>query len=116
VEGNFISDISRKIETLATQYGYGVVKEFSGHGIGKSVHEHPPIPNKVLTEKSAQLINGMIICVEPILTMGTGQVIHMPDKWPVISSDNTLACHFEHTILITKNGPNVLTKRGDESI
>jgi methionyl aminopeptidase len=110
--GNMVSDISRAI--FEARNGCGVVKIFTGHGIGRNIHEGPSIPNYVVPEKDALLVENMVICIEPIFTNGTDEVYYNKDSWPTFTIDHSHLAHFEHTILITEKGPEILTLRNNE--
>lgn len=107
--GNTLADIGRAIETTAKKYGFNVVEGFTGHGIGRNLQEEPPVHN--LSTKEGQKIilkPGMVLAIEPMLSAGSGKVIIADDGWTVKTSEGTLACHFEETVAITKDGPNTL--------
>lgn len=114
LDGKFVSDISNSVYLFSTSRGYGVVPQFVGHGIGKTLHEEPQIPNTPLKDKGPELCNGMVICIEPILTMSKDPSIVVENEWSVFSQTGAPVAHFEHTIAITPNGPEVLTLRVDE--
>lgn len=109
--GNHISDISRAVEAHATSFGYGVVRELVGHGIGSSMHEAPEVPNYVNLRfgRGAKLVPGMAIAVEPMINLGERYVKFLPDGWTCVTKDGKPSAHYENTIFITKNGPEVLT-------
>jgi methionyl aminopeptidase len=107
--GNRIGDISWAVEGYATPLGYGVVREYVGHGIGHALHEEPSIPNFGDPDKGPLLIPGMVIAIEPMLNIGGWKTRQLPDKWTVVTADGSLSAHFEHTVLISKEGPQVLT-------
>jgi len=113
-DGNYVADISNFVFDFVTQNKYNVVGAFVGHGIGQDMHEEPQIPNTKLLDKGHQLTKGMVICIEPILTMGSGK-IKSNGRWNVLSEDGSLAVHFEHMVYISDKGPIVLTKRADEN-
>jgi methionyl aminopeptidase len=108
---NRIGDISHAIETESAKFNYTVVKEFTGHGVGKDLHEYPPIPNFGNSGEGEMLKPGMVIAIEPIISSGNGNVITLNDKWTVVTIDNSLSAHFEHTVAITTNGVEILTDR-----
>lgn len=112
--GSRISDIGRAVYGCATAAGYGVIREFCGHGVGRSVHEEPQVPNYVDSTNSAKLRSGMTIAIEPMVTLGSPAVEILGDGWTVVTKDRQVAAHFEHTILITDSEPEILTK-DDES-
>jgi len=108
---NRIGDISHAIETESVKFNHTVVKEFTGHGIGKDLHEYPPIPNFGNSGEGEVLKPGTVIAIEPIISSGNGNTITLSDKWTTITSDNSLSAHFEHTVAITTDGVEVLTDR-----
>lgn len=107
--GNTVGDISAAIQEHAEKAGYGVVRTLTGHGIGKKLHEPPAIPNFGKKHKGLILQQGMVIAIEPMITMGHYDVDIDPVQWTVKTKDKSLAAHFEHTVAITKNGCRVLT-------
>ncbi len=110
VVGNRIGDISNAIEKTVDLYGYGIVREFVGHGVGKNLHEEPEIPNFGPAGRGPRLMAGMVIAIEPMINQGDGGIKHCPDGWTIKTADGKPSAHFEHTILITKNEPIILTK------
>ena len=109
VAGNRIGDIGSAISESVRPYGYGVVREFIGHGIGRNVHEEPDVPNYGTAGRGIRLCNGMTIAVEPMINMGTEKVIVLPDGWTVKTADESLSAHYENTIAITPDGVQILT-------
>jgi len=109
--GNRIGDISYAVESYATAHGLGVVRELTGHGIGKSMHEDPNVPNYGVKGTGPVLRPGMTICIEPMLTAGKRFVYCLMDGWTVKTKDKRPAAHFEHTVLVTENGYEILTPR-----
>lgn len=107
--GNHISDISAAVQGHAESFGYGVVREFCGHGIGKALHEDPPVLNYV-NGRGPKLKTGMVIAIEPMINLGTEKVVVLKDGWTVVTYDGKPSAHFEHTIAVTDDGPEVLTK------
>ena len=107
--GNRVGDISAAIQKFAEAQGYGLVREYTGHGIGQALHEEPSIPNFGDPGKGHLLRNGMVIAIEPMLNLGGGQTKAMEDGWTVVTADGSLSAHFEHTLAITEDGPHVLT-------
>ena len=109
--GKHISDISRAIEDHAKAHGYGVVRELVGHGIGRSLHEAPEVPNftSVRMGRGARLVPGMAIAVEPMINLGTRLIEVLDDGWTCVTADGMPSAHYENTIFITENGPEVLT-------
>ncbi len=110
VMGNRLSDISNEIETRAGRDGFAVVKDFVGHGIGRKMHEDPPILNYGPPGQGPVLKKGMVLAIEPMFNQGSSGVEIMNDLWTVVTSDRKLSCHFEDTVAITENGPLILTR------
>ncbi len=109
VPGNRVVDISRHIQQFVEANGYNVVREFVGHGVGRSMHEEPQIPNFVDGKSSPKLRPGMTLAIEPMVVGGAPEVKILKDGWTVITKDGQLSAHFEHTILITESEPEILT-------
>jgi len=107
--GNRVGDIGYAIQTLCEINSYGVVREFTGHGIGKSMHEDPYVPNFGSKGSREQLISGLCIAIEPMITLGNRHIKMLNDGWTVVTKDNKPAAHFEHTIVITQSGPQILS-------
>jgi methionyl aminopeptidase len=120
IEGNRVSDISKAIYEARIESGviYGVIKEFTGHAIGKDIHEAPQIPNYVVKERDALLVTGMVLCIEPIFCIGDPSIFHNSKQWDTWLLSGNPVAHFEHTISINSfpNPPSVLTKRNNENI
>lgn len=110
-DGAYVGDIGYAIETYAKKHKLGVVKELVGHGIGSHVHEEPDVPNYGKPGTGPMLKAGMVIAVEPMLNLGTAQVFMLDDDWTVVTGDEKPSAHFEHTVLVTKDGYEILTKR-----
>lgn len=111
VEGNFLYDISRAIQEYLEQNGFSVVKRFVGHGIGRQLHEKPAVPNYVpIAGRSVALKNGMVLAIEPMACVGTAEVEILEDKWTAATKDRKLSAHFEHTVALTPNGPEILSR------
>lgn len=110
VPGNHVADISRAVQDYAESFGYGVVRDLVGHGVGTKLHEEPEVPNFVGKRRGIKLCAGMTIAVEPMITMGTYEVYWADDDWTVITEDHQPASHYENTILITENGPEILSQ------
>lgn len=108
--GNHLSDISRAIQTHAESHGYSLVKEFGGHGIGKRLHEDPMVLNYVVNGRGVKLKPGLVLAIEPMVNLGADQVRILSDGWTVVTADGKPSAHFEHTIAITENGPEILTR------
>ncbi len=107
--GNRIGDIGAAVESYAIARGYGVVRQFVGHGVGRYLHEDPQVPNYGEPGKGVLLRPGMCICIEPMLNLGTEATQILGDDWTVVTADGALSAHFEHTLAITKDGPKILT-------
>lgn len=110
-EGAHIGDIGNAIETYALAHHLGVVKELVGHGIGNELHEDPDVPNYGKKGTGPILKKGMVIAVEPMLNAGTADIYLLDDDWTVITADDKPSAHFEHTVVVTENGYEILTKR-----
>ena len=109
VPGNHMGDIGHAIQQVAEQHGFGIVRNYTGHGIGRNMHEPPIVPNCGQAHTGMLLERGMVIAIEPMLTAGTYQVRTLDDGWGVVTCDGRPAAHFERTIAITDEGPLVLT-------
>ena len=110
VPGNRLSDIGHAIQCRAEIEGYGVVRQFVGHGIGRQMHEPPQVPNYGRPGRGPRLREGMVLAIEPMVNLGTDKVRVLKDEWTAVTADGRLSAHFEHTVLITGNGPEVLTR------
>jgi methionyl aminopeptidase len=108
--GGRLGDISATVQEMCEAEGYGVVREFVGHGIGKSMHEDPQVPNYGQRGKGPRLKAGMVLAIEPMVNAGGAAVKVLPDGWTTLTVDGSLSAHFEHTVAITKDGPRVLTR------
>ena len=108
-EGNRVGDIGAAVEHVALQHGYGVVKDFVGHGVGRRMHEEPQVPNFGKPGTGPRLKPGMVLAIEPMFNLGTGDVKVLADGWTVVTKDGAHSAHFEHTIALTENGPEILT-------
>lgn len=108
-EGNRLSDISHAVQVHAESNGFSVVREYVGHGIGREMHEDPKVPNYGAPGRGPRLSEGMVLAIEPMINMGTHQVEVLQDGWTVVTRDRKLSAHFEHTVAITANGPEILT-------
>lgn len=111
--GNHIGDISAAVEQYANKHNLGVVKELCGHGIGREMHEDPEVPNYGTAGTGPKLREGMVICIEPMLNLGTADIYILDDDWTIKTDDGMPAAHYEHTILVTKDGYEILTPRLD---
>lgn len=115
--GNTIADIGKVIQPYVDKFGYGIVRDLVGHGVGHAVHEEPRIPNYYdKSLKSWVLEPGVVIAIEPMLTLGDYHVETADDGWSISTVDKSLSAHFEHTIIITENGPVVATRRPSEKV
>ena len=108
--GNHLSDISNAIQTHAESHGYSVVRALVGHGIGRRMHEEPQIPNFGPPGKGPELKAGMVLAIEPMVNIGTHDVLTLEDKWTFVTVDGKLSCHFEDTVAVTENGPRIMTR------
>lgn len=111
VSGNHVGDIGYAVEKTVKPYGYGVLREYVGHGIGTDMHEDPEVPNYGTPGHGPRLEEGMVICIEPMITMGSPDILTLRDGWGVVTADGKPAAHIEHTVAITKDGPKILTLR-----
>jgi len=109
VSGNRVMDISRAVQACVEAHGYNVVREFVGHGVGRSMHEEPQVPNFVDGKASPRLRPGMTIAIEPMVNSGGAAVRVLDDDWTVVTRDGSLSAHFEHTVLITEGAAEILT-------
>ncbi len=107
--GNRIGDIANAVQTVAEAEGYGVVRDFTGHGIGRELHEAPDVPNYGRPGRGLRLVSGMALAIEPMINMGTHEVRTLRDGWTVVTLDGRPSAHFENTVAITADGPVVLT-------
>lgn len=109
VVGNRLTDISAAIQKYAESYGYSVVRDFVGHGIGTSMHEDPQVPNYGTAGRGPKLVHGVVLAIEPMINMGNYKVKIMPDGWTVVTTDGKLSAHYKNTIAITNSGVEILT-------
>jgi methionyl aminopeptidase len=110
VPGDRLSDIGHAVQSRAEKEGYGVVRQFVGHGIGREMHEPPQVPNYGRPGRGPRLRAGMVFAIEPMVNIGSEKVRVLKDEWTAVTADGSLSAHFEHTVLITDNGPEVLTR------
>lgn len=113
IPGGALRKISQSIEALVTDAGYKIVKRYTGHGIGRMLHEKPPVPNYSVENINLDLLPGMVLAIEPVVSSGVFDVIVNDDGWTAAASNCALSAHFEHTVAITDNGPEVLTRLED---
>jgi methionyl aminopeptidase len=110
VAGGRLTDIGASVEEAARASGpYGIVDDYTGHGIGSAMHMDPPVPNYGPPGRGPTLVEGMALAIEPMLVLGDADTVLLPDDWTVVSADGSWAAHFEHTVAITADGPWVLT-------
>ena len=110
VAGNKLYDtVSAAIEDRANIHGYGIVKNYGGHGVGKAMHEEPFLYNFRPGVPGPELKTGMVIAIEPMFNLGTGEVHTLDDQWTVVTNDGKASAHFEHTVHVSKDGPEILT-------
>lgn len=109
--GNRIGDISHAVQEYNESFGYGVVREFVGHGVGRKVHEDPEVPNFGKAGRGVRLVPGMVIAIEPMINLSGAGVRTLEDGWTVVTQSGSLSAHFEHTVAITEGGPRILTVR-----
>ena len=110
--GNHLFDISNAIDAYVTPFGYGIVRDLVGHGIGLKLHEDPQVPNFAQKRKGLLLRAGMTLAIEPMINMGRADVEWLDDDWTVVTEDGSLSAHYENTILITDGEPEILTMSG----
>ena len=108
--GNTVGDIGYAVEQFVKPHGYGIVRELCGHGVGEKIHEEPSIPNYGKKGEGPELTEGMVIAIEPMLNIGGPEVVFEDDGYTVRTKDGSLSCHFEHTLVITKDGPEIFTE------
>lgn len=108
-EGYRLNDVSKAIGDYAESFGYGVVRDYVGHGIGRKMHEDPSVPNYDTKRSGVRLKNGMVLAIEPMINIGTYETEVGDDDWIVYTADGSLSAHYENTVAITANGPRILT-------
>ena len=108
-EGNHLYDIGKSIDAYIRSFGYGIVRDLCGHGIGRHMHEEPEIPNYRVAKRGMKLKAGMTLAIEPMINAGTYAVKWKPDGWTVVTRDGSLSAHYENTVLVTENGPEILS-------
>jgi methionyl aminopeptidase len=109
VVGNHVGDIGAAVMKRVNGTGYGIIRDLVGHGLGREVHEEPQVPNVGRPGQGPALMEGMVLAIEPMLSAGTDQIRTLQDRWTVVTADGSRSAHFEHTIAITGDGPQVLT-------
>ena len=109
--GNRVGDISAAVQRETEAHGFTVIRSLVGHGVGKAMHEEPQVPNFGETGAGAELREGMTIAIEPMITAGTHEIVLAEDEWSISTADDSLSAHFEHTVAITADGPQILTLR-----
>ncbi len=112
LDGNRVGDIGHAVQKLAESHRYGVVRELTGHGIGRNMHEDPSVPNFGFPGRGPRLKAGMVIAIEPMITLGSYRVKEMDDGWTIKTADGSACAHYEHTVAITPQGPELLTLPG----
>ena len=110
VPGNYVGDIGHAVQTHAESNGFSVVRELVGHGIGENLHEEPQVPNYGLPNQGYKLHSGMCIAIEPMINLGKREIYTAKDGWTILTVDGKASAHFEHTIAITEDGPEILSK------
>lgn len=108
-KGNKLTDISHEIQSYVEAAGFSVVRDFVGHGIGRKVHEDPNVPNFGKSGKGPKLLEGMVLAIEPMVNMGTYKIKTLKDGWTVVTADSSLSAHYENTVAILSDGPEILT-------
>ncbi len=111
VAGNYLEDVSGAVEDVCLKYGYGLVRMYGGHGIGKKLHEEPFVHNYRTGNKGPELRPGVVLAIEPMFNMGTEDVYTLDDNWTVVTQDGLPSAHFEHTVIVTEDGPLITTDR-----
>jgi methionyl aminopeptidase len=114
--GNEIADISGAVQAKVEEAGFSVIRSLVGHGVGRSMHEDPQIPNFVTSYRGPELREGMTLAIEPMITVGGPDVYIHDDDWSISTVDGSLAAHFEHTVAVTENGPRILTRGVERSL
>ena len=109
VEGNRVGDIGHAVQTYVEKFGYGVVRELVGHGVGRNLHEKPEVPNYGKRGNGPKLREGMVLAIEPMITLGSRAIVQERDGWTIRTNDRKQAAHFEHTVAIRKDKVEVLT-------
>ena len=113
--GKRLGDIGAAVQAHADTHGYGLVREYVGHGVGRALHEAPSVPNYGRAGKGLKLAEGLVIAIEPMFNLGTAETVTLDDDWTVVTADGKVSAHWEHTVAITADGPRVLTAREDDA-
>lgn len=108
--GNRLGDVAAAVQERVEQDGFSVVREFVGHGVGRRLHEDPPVPNYGVRERGVRLREGMVLAIEPMVNIGGPEVKMLSDGWTAVTRDGSLSAHFEHSVAVTENGPEVLSR------
>ncbi len=108
--GQRLGDVSAAVQERVEQAGFSVVREFVGHGVGRRLHEDPPVPNYGMRERGVRLREGMVIAIEPMVNIGGPEVMMKSDGWTAVTKDGSLSAHFEHSVAVTERGPEVLSR------
>lgn len=108
--GHRLGDVSATIQEVVDRAGFSVVREFVGHGIGRRMHEDPPVPNYGVRDRGMRLREGMVLAIEPMVNMGKPEVLVKSDGWTAVTKDGSLSAHFEHSVAITEKGPEILSR------
>lgn len=111
---NRIGDIGHAVESYAKSFGYGVVEDYCGHGVGRRLHEEPQVPNYGVPGTGKRMKSGWTIAIEPMINLGTKETVELEDSWTVVTLDRKHSAHWEHSVAITDDGPLILTSRGDD--
>lgn len=111
VPGNFLEDISGAVEDVGVAHGYGIVRQYGGHGVGRKLHEEPFVYNYRIGNRGPELRPGVVLAIEPMFNLGGDDVYTAEDNWTVITADGLPSAHFEHTVIITEDGPIIATER-----
>ena len=113
LNGNHLGDIGHAVQTYAERFGYGVIRDLTGHGIGRNMHEDPSVPNYGAPGRGLKLRPGMTLAIEPMIAMGDHHVAQLEDGWPIVTEDRSICSHYEHTIAVNEHGlPELLTYPG----
>ena len=115
-EGNRLSDISAAIQEYVESQGFSVIRQFVGHGIGRALHEEPPVPNFGAPGRGPKIRPGLVLAIEPMIAAGGPEVEILEDGWTAVTRDRRLAAHYEHTVAMTENGPEILSLRGSAAV